>query len=94
MEYSFLFFHPGIICRNFKRCDFNLVQRDPAELHIYFETLFLILYFISDVISETLVLNNLESDDMLDPFFKTLYIEKATTAAPKIEVDIEMFLGV
>lgn len=40
------------------------------------------------------ILNNLESDDMLDPFFKTLYIEKATTAAPKIEVDIEMFLGV
>ncbi|MGE4473085.1 MAG: NAD-dependent deacetylase [Sulfuricurvum sp.] len=40
------------------------------------------------------ILNNLESDDMLDPFFKTLYIEKATTAAPKIEADIEMFLGV
>jgi len=38
------------------------------------------------------ILNNLESDDMLDPFFKTLYIEKATTAAPKIEADIENFL--
>lgn len=39
------------------------------------------------------ILNNLESDDMLDPFFKTLYIEKATTAAPKIEADIESFLN-
>lgn len=39
------------------------------------------------------ILNNLDSDDMLDPFFKTLYIEKATTAAPKIEADIESFLG-
>lgn len=39
------------------------------------------------------ILNNLESDDTLDPFFKTLYIEKATTAAPKIEADIEIFLG-
>lgn len=39
------------------------------------------------------ILNNLESDDMLDPFFKTLYIEKATTAAPKIESDIEHFLS-
>ena len=39
------------------------------------------------------ILNNLDSDDMLDPFFKTLYIEKATTAAPKIEADIEAFLG-
>lgn len=39
------------------------------------------------------ILNNLESDDTLDPFFKTLYIEKATSAAPKIEADIEIFLG-
>lgn len=39
------------------------------------------------------ILNNLESDDMLDPFFKTLYIEKATTAAPKIEADIERFFS-
>jgi len=30
---------------------------------------------------------------MLDPFFKTLYIEKATTAAPKIELDIERFFS-
>jgi len=37
------------------------------------------------------ILNNLESDDTLDPFFKTLYIEKATSAAPKIEADIENF---
>jgi len=39
------------------------------------------------------ILNNLESDDTLDPFFKTLYIEKATSAAPKIESDIEHFLS-
>lgn len=38
------------------------------------------------------ILNNLDSDDMLDPFFKTLYIEKATSAAPKIEMDVEAFL--
>lgn len=39
------------------------------------------------------ILNNLESDDTIDPFFKTLYIEKATSAASKIEADIEIFLG-
>jgi len=39
------------------------------------------------------ILNNLESDDTLDPFFKTLYIEKATSAAPKIEAEIEYFLA-
>jgi len=39
------------------------------------------------------ILNNLESDDTLDPFFKTLYIEKATSAAPKIKSDIEHFLS-
>ncbi len=38
------------------------------------------------------ILNNLDPDDMLDPFFKTLYIEKATSAAPKIEADVEAFL--
>lgn len=39
------------------------------------------------------ILNNLDSDEMLDPFFKTCYIEQATTAAPKIEADIEEFLN-
>jgi NAD-dependent deacetylase len=39
------------------------------------------------------IINNLDPDEMLDPFFKTLYIEKATTAAPKIEADIEKFLN-
>ena len=38
------------------------------------------------------ILNNLDPDEMLDPFFKTLYIETATSAAPKIEADIEAFL--
>lgn len=38
------------------------------------------------------ILNNLDSDGMLDPYFKTRYIEKATTAAPKIEKEIETFL--
>jgi hypothetical protein len=36
------------------------------------------------------ILNNL--DNMVDPFFKTVYIEKAMTVAPKIEADIENFL--
>lgn len=39
------------------------------------------------------ILNNLDPDSSLDSYFKTLYIEKATTAAPKIEVDIENFLA-
>jgi NAD-dependent deacetylase len=38
------------------------------------------------------ILNNLDPDEMLDSHFKTLYIEKATTAASKIEADIEAFL--
>jgi NAD-dependent deacetylase len=41
---------------------------------------------------EHTILNNLDPDDTLDQFFKTLYIEKATSAAPKIEADIENFL--
>lgn len=39
------------------------------------------------------ILNNLDPDPSLDHHFKTLYIEKATTAAPKIEADIENFLA-
>lgn len=39
------------------------------------------------------ILNNLDSDEMLDPFFQTCYIEKATIAAPKIEADIVQFLN-
>lgn len=39
------------------------------------------------------ILNNFDSDPMLDRHFKTRYIEKATTAAAKIESDIETFLG-
>jgi NAD-dependent deacetylase len=38
------------------------------------------------------ILNNYDSDPMLDRYFKTHYIEKATTAAAKIEADIETFL--
>lgn len=41
---------------------------------------------------ENSILNNLDPDDVLDPFFKTVYHEKATSAAPKIEADIENFL--
>ena len=39
------------------------------------------------------ILNNFDSDGMLDRHFKTQYIEKATTAAAKIESDIEKFLA-
>ncbi|OYZ47462.1 MAG: NAD-dependent deacetylase [Sulfurovum sp. 24-42-9] len=39
------------------------------------------------------ILNNYDSDPMLDRHFKTRYIEKATTAAAKIEADIEKFLN-
>lgn len=39
------------------------------------------------------ILNNLDADRMLDRHFKTCYIEKATTAAPKIEADVEEFLN-
>lgn len=38
------------------------------------------------------ILNNLDPDERIDPFFKTVYHEKATSAAAKIEVDIENFL--
>lgn len=38
------------------------------------------------------ILNNLDPDESIDPFFKTVYHEKATIAAPKIEADIENFL--
>ncbi|MFZ3053724.1 MAG: hypothetical protein WA099_09975 [Sulfuricurvum sp.] len=38
------------------------------------------------------ILNNLDLDNMVDPFFKTVYIEKAMTVAPDIEADIENFL--
>lgn len=39
------------------------------------------------------IINNLDADRMLDRHFKTVYIEKATSAAPKIESDIESFLN-
>ncbi|MDO9305324.1 MAG: hypothetical protein Q7T77_08320 [Sulfuricurvum sp.] len=31
------------------------------------------------------ILNNLDLDNMVDPFFKTVYIEKVMTVAPDIE---------
>lgn len=39
------------------------------------------------------ILNNYDADPMLDRHFKICYIEKATTAAPKVEADIERFLS-
>jgi NAD-dependent deacetylase len=39
------------------------------------------------------ILNNFDADPMLDRHFKTRYIEKATTAAAKIEADVEKFLN-
>jgi len=39
------------------------------------------------------LLNNLDPDDKLDPYFKVVYHEKATQAAEKIEVYIETFLS-
>jgi len=39
------------------------------------------------------LLNNLDPDDKLDPYFKVVYHEKATIAAEKIEVYIETFLS-
>ena len=38
------------------------------------------------------ILNNLEKSD-IDHAFSKCYIEKATTAAPKIEADIEKFFS-
>ena len=39
------------------------------------------------------LLNNLDPDDKLDPYFKVVYHEKATVAAEKIESYIETFLS-
>lgn len=39
------------------------------------------------------LLNNLDPDEKLDPYFKVVYHEKATIAAKKIEVYIETFLS-
>jgi len=39
------------------------------------------------------LLNNLDPDENLDPYFKVVYHEKATAAAEKIEVYIETFLS-
>ena len=39
------------------------------------------------------LLNNLDPDEKLDPYFKVVYHEKATQAAEKIEVYIETFLS-
>jgi hypothetical protein len=38
--------------------------------------------------------NNLDPDEKLDPYFKVVYHEKATTASTKIEEYIEGFLSV
>ena len=38
------------------------------------------------------ILNNLDKSD-IDHAFSKCYIEKATTAAPKIEADIEKFFS-
>ena len=40
------------------------------------------------------ILNNFDADPTLDRHFKTCYIEKATSAAAKIEADIERFLQI
>lgn len=42
---------------------------------------------------EESILNNLEKDESFDCYFTTAYHEKATTAAAKIESDIERFLA-
>jgi len=39
------------------------------------------------------LLNNLDPDDHLDPYFKVVYHEKATEAAEKIEAYVEEFLS-
>ncbi|MDD2368252.1 MAG: NAD-dependent deacetylase [Sulfuricurvum sp.] len=39
------------------------------------------------------LLNNLDPDEHLDPYFKIVYHEKATEAAPKIEAYIEEFFS-
>lgn len=39
------------------------------------------------------LLNNLDPDDKLDPYFKVVYHEKATEAAEKIEAYVEEFLS-
>lgn len=39
------------------------------------------------------LLNNLDPDEKLDPYFKVVYHEKATQAAEKIEAYIEIFLS-
>ncbi|MDD4950772.1 Sir2 family NAD-dependent protein deacetylase [Sulfuricurvum sp.] len=42
---------------------------------------------------EESILNNLDKDESFDSFFTTVYYEKATSAAAKIEADIERFLS-
>lgn len=42
---------------------------------------------------EHTLLNNLDPDEKLDPYFKVVYHEKATTAASKIEAYIEEYLN-
>jgi NAD-dependent deacetylase len=42
---------------------------------------------------EESILNNLDADVFFDSFFSTVYTEKATSAAPKIEADIERFFS-
>jgi NAD-dependent deacetylase len=41
---------------------------------------------------EKSILNNLDQDEHFDSFFTMVYHDKATVAAPMIEVDIENFL--
>lgn len=42
---------------------------------------------------EKSILNNLDADDYFDSFFTTVYHDKATVAAPLIELEIEEFLN-
>lgn len=44
------------------------------------------------IFAKNSILNNLDKSD-IDHAFNKCYIEKATTAAPKIEADIEKFLA-